>query len=187
MSLETYKWAMETFPISATFLTVAILGIIGDVLAQTIVRGKQVVTRGLIDLERIKRMIYWAVIAAPVMNTWYWFINAMFPNPQLVDSVCKVTLDQTIWAISVNAFFFVFMGVLEGQSLHQARAQMPAKLKKAMKANWMIWPLVQFVNLGYLAPSTQILVANIVSVPWMCFLAYVANRSIPKSEVDDVV
>lgn len=55
------------------------------------------------------------------------------------------------------------------------------KLKKAyvpgLKANWALWPAVQFANFTYVPLQYQVLVVNVVSLGWNCFLSYLNSGS----------
>lgn len=61
------------------------------------------------------------------------------------------------------------MAYFEGESIQK-------KLKKAyvpgLQANWMVWPAVQFINFTYVPLEHRVLVVNIVSLGWNCFLSY---------------
>lgn len=66
------------------------------------------------------------------------------------------------------------MAYLEGESVQK-------KLEKAyipgLKANWALWPAVQFVNFTYVPLEHRVLIVNIVSLGWNCFLSYLNSGS----------
>jgi len=54
------------------------------------------------------------------------------------------------------------------------------KLEKSywqgLKANYMVWPMVQFVNFKFVPLEHRVLVVNIVSLGWNCFLSYLNSE-----------
>lgn len=87
--------------------------------------------------------------------------------------VARVLADQTIFA-STNMFVFLStMSILEGGSPQE-------KLKKSyisgLKANWMLWPPVQAANFSVVPLEHRVLVVNIVSLGWNCFLSYLNSQ-----------
>lgn len=61
------------------------------------------------------------------------------------------------------------MAYLEGASPRQrlADAYVPGLTK-----NFMIWPWVQFTNFKYVPMEHRVLVVNIISLGWNCYLSY---------------
>jgi protein Mpv17 len=65
--------------------------------------------------------------------------------------------------------FLSSMSIMEGSDPQE-------KLKKnyipGLKANWLVWPAVQSVNFTMVPLEHRVLVVNIVSLGWNCFLSY---------------
>lgn len=66
------------------------------------------------------------------------------------------------------------MGYLDGEGAKK-------KLEKAyipgLKANWMVWPAVQTANFTLVPLEHRVLVVNIVSLGWNCFLSYLNSSN----------
>jgi protein Mpv17 len=52
----------------------------------------------------------------------------------------------------------------------------------ALSRNWMIWPIVQFINFKYVPLELRVLVVNVVSLGWNCYLSYLNGQSKPGDE-----
>jgi len=61
------------------------------------------------------------------------------------------------------------MALLEGTS---ASDKLNSTYWPALSRNWMVWPVVQFINFKYVPLELRVLVVNIVSLGWNCYLSY---------------
>lgn len=61
------------------------------------------------------------------------------------------------------------MAILEGGSPSEKLEQ---SYWAGLKANWAVWPAVQAINFTLVPLQHRVLVVNIVSLGWNCFLSY---------------
>lgn len=111
-----------------------------------------------------------AVVFGPAATKWYQFLSKnIVLQSKTATTLARVLADQTVFATTNMAFFLSTMAYLEGESPKK-------KLEKAylpgLKANWALWPAVQFCNFTFVPLHHQVLVVNIVSLGWNCFLSY---------------
>ena len=114
--------------------------------------------------------LYGGCIFGPAATKWYQFlakrINLKNHNTSIA---ARVAADQLVFASTNMAVFLSSMSILEGTDPKE-------KLKKSyvdgIKANWMIWPAVQAVNFKLVPLEHRVLVVNVVSLGWNCFLSY---------------
>lgn len=61
------------------------------------------------------------------------------------------------------------MAYLEGSSVKDRlnQAYLPGLTK-----NFMVWPWVQFVNFKYVPADLRVLVVNVISLGWNCYLSF---------------
>lgn len=110
------------------------------------------------------------VIFGPAATKWYGFLqkNINLKNHNATIAA-RVAADQCVFATCNLALFLSTMSVLEGGDPKE-------KLKKSylpgLKANWALWPAVQAVNFKLVPLEHRVLVVNIVSLGWNCFLSY---------------
>ncbi|KAG9980650.1 hypothetical protein KCU78_g21604, partial [Aureobasidium melanogenum] len=45
--------------------------------------------------------------------------------------------------------------------------------------NWMLWPFVQAVNFKFVPLQHRVLVVNVVSLGWNCYLSYLNSTGSP--------
>lgn len=46
----------------------------------------------------------------------------------------------------------------------------------ALSANWMVWPWIQLVNFKFVPLHHRVLVVNIISIGWNCFLSMINSE-----------
>ncbi|KAF1944602.1 hypothetical protein EJ02DRAFT_452211 [Clathrospora elynae] len=123
------------------------------------------------DLMRTGRMAaYGGAIFGPAATKWYEFlvhrVNLRSTNGTIL---ARVACDQFVFAPVNMALFLSSMAYLEGASPVQ-------RLKDAYvpgyQKNLMLWPWVQFTNFKYVPMEMRVLVVNVVSLGWNCYLSF---------------
>ena len=71
------------------------------------------------------------------------------------------------------------MAYLEGSSVSDrlSQAYVPGLTK-----NFMVWPWVPFVNFKYVPADLRVLVVNVISLGWNCYLSYLNSGGGSKVE-----
>lgn len=166
--LRWYQARLASKPLLTQSVTTAVLFAAGDGLAQQAVEKRGLKNH---DLGRATRMaLYGGAIFGPVATKWFGFlqrkINLSNPNATIL---ARVAADQTIFASCNLAFFLSSMAVMEGSDPKQ-------KLEKSywsgLKANWTLWPAVQAINFKFVPLHHRVLVVNIISIGWNCYLSF---------------
>lgn len=55
----------------------------------------------------------------------------------------------------------------------------------ALTRNWMLWPWVQLVNFSFVPLNHRVLVVNVVSLGWNCYLSYLNSGGGAETESDE--
>jgi protein Mpv17 len=109
-------------------------------------------------------------VFGPAATKWYGFlqkrINLSSHNATIA---ARVAADQTVFATINLGVFLSSMSILEGSD---PKAKLEKSYFQGLKANWMIWPAVQAVNFKFVPLEHRVLLVNIVSLGWNCFLSY---------------
>lgn len=109
-------------------------------------------------------------VFGPAATKWYQFLQKkVVLSTNTRTTAARVLADQSVFATTNMALFLSSMSWLEGTSPKE-------KLKKnyisGLKANWVIWPPVQAMNFTVVPLEHRVLVVNVVSLGWNCFLSY---------------
>jgi protein Mpv17 len=111
-----------------------------------------------------------SVIFGPAATKWYQFlqkrINLKSHNATIA---ARVVADQTIFSTCNLALFLSSMSYLEGTD---PKKKLEKSYWPGLKANWALWPAVQAVNFKFVPLDQRVLVVNIVSLGWNCFLSW---------------
>jgi protein Mpv17 len=61
------------------------------------------------------------------------------------------------------------MAIMEG---NDPKEKLEKSYVSGLKANFMVWPLVQGINFKFVPLDLRVLVVNTVSLGWNCFLSF---------------
>ncbi|KAF2771167.1 hypothetical protein EJ03DRAFT_342496 [Teratosphaeria nubilosa] len=171
--LRWYQASLARRPLLTQSITTSVLFATGDTMAQ-----QGVERRGLQnhDVARTARMaFYGGCIFGPAATTWFGFLQrkVVFPGRPNLEIVARVAADQCIFA-GCNLFVFLStMAVLEGTDPKQ---KLDSTYFNALKKNWMVWPAVQFTNFKFVPLEHRVLVVNIISLGWNCYLSFLNSQ-----------
>jgi protein Mpv17 len=104
--------------------------------------------KDIFNFHRFVGFTFWGFSMAFVQVAWYWVLNHLFTtDPTFVSVLERVLSDQLCFSpVSLFCFFSYSNFVLEGGD----KVTLNEKIKKiylsTLAANYMVWPLVQFIN-----------------------------------------
>ncbi|EOO03225.1 putative integral membrane mpv17 pmp22 protein [Phaeoacremonium minimum UCRPA7] len=166
--LRWYQAKLLKRPLLTQAVTTAVLFATGDITAQQLVEKKGIEKH---ELARTARMaLYGGTVFGPAATTWFGFlqrnVNLRSPNGTIL---ARVACDQGLFAPTFIGIFLGSMAVLEGTS---PREKLEKNYKSALTTNYLIWPFVQMINFKFVPLHHRVLVVNVVSIGWNCYLSY---------------
>ncbi|CAI6268051.1 unnamed protein product [Periconia digitata] len=168
MAFRWYQAKLKSAPLMTSSITTAVLFATGDVMAQQGVEGRGLEKH---DLKRTGRMAaYGGVIFGPAATKWYGFlarnINLRSTNGTIA---ARVAADQFIFAPTNMFVFLSSMAYLEGAS---PRERLQQAYVPGLTKNFMVWPWVQAINFKFVPLDLRVLVVNVISLGWNCYLSF---------------
>ncbi|POS86240.1 hypothetical protein EPUL_001446 [Erysiphe pulchra] len=142
------------------------------------------------DFERLMRFMAYGFMMAPPQFKWFQFLSKTFPITKesgLLSAVKMVAFDQMIYAPIGVATFFTVMTVAEGGGRRAVSTKLRDMFIPTLKANYMVWPLVQMVNFRLMPVRFQLPFVSTVGIAWTAYLSLsnasedVEIRSVPQS------
>ena len=148
------------------------------------------------DFERLTRFMSYGFIMSPVQFQWFAFLSRSFPitkQSATVPALQRVCFDQLIfapvgWSSTTStkaseliiviglACFFTFMTVTEGGGRRAVARKFQDVYLPALKANFMLWPVVQILNFRVIPLQFQIVstgtilpMTGLTKHPAVCF------------------
>ncbi|PQE32527.1 sym-1 protein [Rutstroemia sp. NJR-2017a WRK4] len=170
--LRWYQMKLAARPVLTQSVTSAVLFATGDAMAQQLVEKKGIKGH---ELARTGRMaFYGGCIFGPIATNWFKFLqNKVVLKNKNLEIAARVAADQCILAPLNLGLFLSVMSVLEGSS---PKEKIEANYGTAIQKNYMIWPAVQAINFKLIPLEHRVLVVNIVSLGWNCYLSYLNGR-----------
>ncbi|EME50373.1 hypothetical protein DOTSEDRAFT_69032 [Dothistroma septosporum NZE10] len=128
------------------------------------------------DFERLTRFMAYPFIMAPIQHKWFGVLSSLFPiaagKPHaLTNALRRVAFDQFIFAPVGLAAFFTFMTVAEGGGRKAVAKKFQDVYLPALKANFLVWPLVQVLNFRVIPIQFQIPFVSTVGIFWTAYLS----------------
>lgn len=178
-----YSQLLVKRPILTNAITTAFLFGTGDVLAQKVSFSVGEPTKPKYDLARTFRaVVYGGIIFAPLADKWYKLLPRIkIPvksQPGLVNTMARVFVDQCVFAPFIGIpLYYSAMTVMENHPdpLAKIKTKMLDNWWNTLRTNWYVWPAVQCLNFGFVPVQLRLLVVNVVSIGWNCYLLMVLN------------
>jgi len=71
------------------------------------------------------------------------------------------------------------MAIMEGSS---PKDKLESTYWNALSKNWMVWPFVQAINFKFVPLHHRVLVVNVVSLGWNCYLSFLNSQGGQKKQ-----
>ncbi|KAL8687881.1 MAG: hypothetical protein Q9218_006069 [Villophora microphyllina] len=134
------------------------------------------------DFERLTRFMSYGFIMSPVQFHWFAFLTRTFPitkQSATIPVLQRMAFDQFIFAPMGLACFFTFMTVTEGGGRRAVARKFQDVYLPALKANFMLWPAVQFLNFRVVPLPYQIPLVSTVGIAWTAYLSLTNSSDEP--------
>lgn len=105
---------------------------------------------------------------------WFKFLQTRIKLASTNGTIlARVAVDQCVFA-PTNLFIFLnTMALLEGTD---PQKKLQTTYKPVLQTNFMVWPWVQFVNFKFVPLEMRVLLVNVVSLGWNCYLSWVNSQ-----------
>ncbi|KAK8187496.1 hypothetical protein HDK77DRAFT_289805 [Phyllosticta capitalensis] len=169
--LRWYQSMLAKRPLLTQSVTTAVLFGTGDVLAQQAVEKRGFEKHEWIRTARMAG--YGGAVFGPAATTWFKVLSRVQLSNPFATTVTRVAADQLLFAPTSMFVFLSSMSILEGTD---PRKKLEAAYKPALIKNWMVWPFVQMGNFTLVPLEHRVLVVNIVSLGWNCYLSWLNSQ-----------
>ena len=136
-----------------------------------------------LDLSSDTSLTWVSVVFGPAATQWYKVLTKIQLQNRYITTAARVLTDQCIFATLNLGLFLSSMAYLEGAN---PRQRLQDKYAEALKKNWMLWPPVQTINFTLVPLEHRVLVVNVVSLGWNCYLSWVNSQGGKSGEAKEV-
>ncbi|KAI6250409.1 hypothetical protein HI914_02056 [Erysiphe necator] len=127
------------------------------------------------DFERLMRFMAYGFMMAPPQFKWFQFLSKTFPVTKesgIGSAVRMVAFDQLIFAPIGIATFFTVMTIAEGGGRRAVSTKLRDMYIPTLKANYVVWPLVQMVNFRLMPVQFQLPFVSTIGIAWTAYLSF---------------
>jgi protein Mpv17 len=115
-----------------------------------------------------------AAVFGPAATKWYSFLQHKIKLQNHNTTIAaRVLADQVVFAPTNMLLFLSSMSVMEG---HDPREKLRKSYFQGIQMNWFLWPWVQAVNFKLIPLEHRVLVVNVVSLGWNCYLSWMNSQ-----------
>ncbi|XAR52906.1 hypothetical protein NMG60_11021236 [Bertholletia excelsa] len=167
-----YLGMVKSRPILTKSVTCACIYTAADFSSQTIAQRSS----ESYDLVRTIRMAgYGMLILGPSLHFWFNFVSKTLPNRDLITTLKKIALGQTLYGPVMTVVFFSVNAALQGENGAEIIARLKRDLLPTMISGVMYWPFCDFVTFKFIPVHLQPLVSNAFSYLWTVYMTYMAS------------
>ncbi|QID85640.1 hypothetical protein GRS66_008223 [Saccharomyces pastorianus] len=125
------------------------------------------------DLFRWCSFMFWGFFISFFQAPWYKFLNFFYTeDPTVVQVFERVLSDQLLYSPVSLYYFFMFSNyVMEGGDKFTFSKKIQRLYISTLGCNYLVWPLVQFINFLVMPRDFQAPFSSSVGVVWNCFLS----------------
>lgn len=115
----------------------------------------------------------WALFITIFQVPWYKILNAFYTeDPTVIQVLERVLTDQLLYSPVSLYFFFMYSNyVIEGGDKYTFSIKIRRLYITTLGCNYMVWPLMQFINFLIVPKHYQVPFSSCVGVVWNCFLS----------------
>ncbi|XP_037936218.1 mpv17-like protein 2 [Teleopsis dalmanni] len=128
------------------------------------------------SLQRTSHMATSGVTVGVICHYWYKFLDKRMPGRTLKVVMQKIVLDQFICSPVYISAFFITLGILERKSSKEVWEEMKQKAWKLYTAEWIVWPVAQFVNFYWLPLKYRVFYDNVISLGYDVYTSQVKHN-----------
>ncbi|KAL2930029.1 Protein SYM1 [Bienertia sinuspersici] len=173
------RWYLEMInsrPILTKSVSSSLIYMVADITSQTIAPPSS----EPYDIIRTLRMTgYGGMILGPTLHYWFNFLSKILPGRDLLTTVKKMTLGQTVFGPIMTAIFFSMNAAFQGENSGEIFARLKRDLLPTMLNGIMYWPICDFITFKFVPVQLQPLVSNSFSYVWTVYMTYMASLEKP--------
>ena len=190
-----YNQRLNHRPVVTKSITAGIIVTLGDLVGQILditassssyTEADEQQTQTKFDFVRLARFCSMGMfLQAPITHYYYVALDHYLPptiNPWTCTTMYKLIIDQTIYAPIFLLSVFIYLGILDGDSISKIwQQQIQTEYISTMIANWKLWIPATLINMAYISPQFRVLYCNAIFFVWSIFLSIILNGNVPTS------
>eukprot|EP01018_Ginkgo_biloba_P005466 Gb_33054 [translate_table: standard] len=180
-----YLRMLQKYPVLTKSITAGTICTLADVTSQGLsIAASGTSDKQKFDVPRTMRMAgYGLFLSGPTLHLWFNFLSEILPKRDVISTVKKITLGQTVYGPIVTTIFFSANAFLQGESGSEILARLKRDLIPTFRSGLMYWPLCDYITYKYVPVHLQPLISNSFAYIWTVYLTYMAGMKKVNVEV----
>jgi len=113
----------------------------------------------------------------PSGHFFYHWLDEKIPGKDPISVCTKIAIDQTLWCPLFMTVFFVYLGIVHGDSVSAIGQTIRTDLWSGVQTSWKFWPLMHFVSFRYVKNKHRLLYLNTAEVFFSIMLLLIATKN----------
>jgi len=127
------------------------------------------------------------LVVTPPLHYYFKYLDRFLPGNSLSTTIKKLAIDQLIAAPLNIGILMGATNFLQNQSIHSVKSKLDSDFLPTLKANYMIWPAVNFINFKVIPPPQRILYVSFIGFFWNIFLSFKTNKTVaPDKKISSI-
>ncbi|KAL9242072.1 hypothetical protein vseg_016110 [Gypsophila vaccaria] len=167
-----YLGMIKSRPLLTKSITSSVIYVVADLTSQTIALPSS----ETYDFIRTSRMAgYGLLVLGPTLHYWFNFMSKVLPGRDLLTTIKKMALGQTVYGPIMTVIFFSLNAALQGEDATEIVARLRRDFFPTMVNCVIYWPFCDFVTFRFAPVHLQPLVSNGFSFVWTVYMTYMAS------------
>ncbi|KAF9107028.1 hypothetical protein BGX27_008920 [Mortierella sp. AM989] len=148
-----------------------------------------------LDYPRMGRFMFYNFSVAPLIHTWYSVLDKNFPLAAnssmpgkniatqgsrfaqiMAPGFKRMLADQALFAPVGLVLIFSGLTLLESGGLQDIKDKLSNTYLSTLKANYMVWPVVQLVNFSVMPLQLRLPFVSVIGIAWNAYLSLANSR-----------
>lgn len=166
--LRRYQRLLKERPVLTKACTSACTAALGNLLSQYIVpSGSNRINWRSVLAFAMTGFLF----VGPVMHHFYRFLEKAVPSNSSRVTMKRLLIDRFLYTPLFLIIYLYCVSVFESRSFDLDHQKILGVYKIAVKMNWKALTIVQYINIKYVPQEYRVLVGNVISLAWNCFIA----------------
>eukprot|EP00729_Bicosta_minor_P012767 gene12767-7623_t len=171
-AFEWYKLQLAKTPVATKGWTAAIVGAIGELVAQAIA-GRSI---------RISRNTFaffgtGLIYTGPFFHWWHQVLGQLVPDGSKFPIVQKLLWDRLVCSPPYLYLNFVLLAMLNGKSFTAARTNAGKIVGTAFASGLKFWTVINGLIFAFVPVQFRVLWGNFAAVGWGAYMSALANSA----------
>ncbi|XP_010277092.1 PREDICTED: protein SYM1 [Nelumbo nucifera] len=167
-----YLGMIGSHPVLTKSITSALIYTAADLSSQMI---SETSSESFDSIRTLRMAGYGMFVLGPSLHFWFNFMSRVFPKRDMVTTLKKIVMGQTVYGPTMTVIFFSLNASLQGENGAEIVARLKRDLLPTLKNGLMYWPMCDFVTFKFIPVHLQPLISNSFSYLWTIYMTYMAS------------